>query len=595
MQEHISSSLIGKKKARAVPRQKVVAASGRIWLMLQAIFPLLICLVLVESAEATPAPGLAAAYGFNEGSGTTVGDVSGHGITGNIFGAIWTAGGRYGNALSFNGSSSYVDMGNPALLQITGSMTWSAWVKAAANPPNDGQIVAKSDSTSGWQLKTSPDTGSHTFGVAVSGGTNAFAQRYSATVRSLNVWYHVAGVYNSTARTLDIYVNGVRDNGVLTGTIPASQVNSVVNVNIGRRSGGYYFNGIIDDVRIYNRVLSQAEIQADMNTPVGSPPPTPTPPTPTPTATATPAPGLMAAYGFNEGSGATVGDASGHGINGNIFGATWTTGGRYGNALSFNGSSSYVDMGNPALLQITGSMTWSAWVKAAANPPNDGQIVAKSDSTSGWQLKTSPDTGSHTFGVAVSGGTNAFAQRYSTTVRSLNVWYHVAGVYNSTARTLDIYVNGVRDNGVLTGTIPASQVNSVVNVNIGRRSGGYYFNGIIDDVRIYNRVLSQAEIQADMNTPVGSPPPTPTPPTPTPTATATPAPGLMAAYGFNEGSGATVGDASGHGINGNIFGATWTTGGRYGNALSFNGSSSYVDMGNPALLQITGSMTWSAW
>jgi chitodextrinase len=173
--------------------------------------------------------------------------------------------------------------------------------------------------------------------------------------------------------------------------------------------------------------------------------------------------------------------------------------------LSFNGSSSYVDLGNPALLQITGSMTWSAWVKAAANLPDDGQIVAKSNDASGWQFKTSPDTGSHTFSVGVAGATNTFAQRYSTTVRSLNVWYYVAGVYNASARTLDIYVNGVLNNGTLSGTIPASQINSAVNVNIGRRSGGYYFNGVIDDVRIYSRALSQAEIQADMNTPVGSP------------------------------------------------------------------------------------------
>ncbi|HXQ03118.1 MAG TPA: LamG domain-containing protein, partial [Candidatus Udaeobacter sp.] len=244
-------------------------------------------------------------------------------------------------------------------------------------------------------------------------------------------------------------------------------------------------------------------------TPTATATPTPTS-TPIPTPTATPAPGLVAAYGFNEGSGATVTDASGHGITGNIIGATWTTGGRHGNALSFNGSSSYVDLGNPALLQITGSMTWNAWVKAAANLPNDGQIVAKSNDASGWQFKTSPDTGPHTFGVAVSGGTNAFAQRYSTTVRSLNVWYHVAGVYNAAAQTLDIYVNGVLDNGVLRGTIPASQVNAPVNVYIGKRTslygGGYCFNGIIDDVRIYNRALTQSEIQADMNTPISAVP-----------------------------------------------------------------------------------------
>ena len=156
-------------------------------------------------------------------------------------------------------------------------------------------------------------------------------------------------------------------------------------------------------------------------------------------------------------------------------------------------------------------MTWSAWVKSATNPSDDGQIVAKSDNASGWQLKTSPDTGQHTFGVRISGGVNELAKRYSTTVRSLSVWYHVAGVYNSAAGTLNLYVNGVLDNGVLIGTIPTSQLNSPVNVNIGRRFAGYYFSGVIDELRIYNRALSQTEIQADMSTPIVTPTPTPTP------------------------------------------------------------------------------------
>jgi hypothetical protein len=220
---------------------------------------------------ATPT-GLVAAYAFDEGTGTTVSDKSGNNLTGTIAGATWTTAGRYGNALSFNGTSSYVDLGNPSKLQITGSMTWSAWIKAAANPPDDGQIVAKSSGTSGWQLKTSPDTGPHTFGVGVSASSSRFIQRYSKTVRSLNIWYHVAGVYNATARTLDIYVNGVLDDGKLVGTVPAAQTNASVNVNIGRRSGGYYFNGIIDEVRIYSRALTQAEIQSDMNTPLGTAP-----------------------------------------------------------------------------------------------------------------------------------------------------------------------------------------------------------------------------------------------------------------------------------------------------------------------------------
>ena len=92
-------------------------------------------------------------------------------------------------------------------------------------------------------------------------------QRYSRTVRALNTWYHVAGVYNATTRTLDIYVNGVLDNGVLVGTVPAAQVVSNINVNIGRRTGGFYFRGVIDDVRIYNRALTPAEIGAVMSNP----------------------------------------------------------------------------------------------------------------------------------------------------------------------------------------------------------------------------------------------------------------------------------------------------------------------------------------
>jgi chitodextrinase len=61
----------------------------------------------------------------------------------------------------------------------------------------------------------------------------------------------------------------VMDNGALVGTIPTAQFSPSVNVNIGRRSGGYYFKGTIDEVRIYNRALSAAEIAADMNTPIG--------------------------------------------------------------------------------------------------------------------------------------------------------------------------------------------------------------------------------------------------------------------------------------------------------------------------------------
>ena len=65
-------------------------------------------------------------------------------------------------------------------------------------------------------------------------------------------------------------MNGVLDDGVLSGTVPASQFSPAENVTIGRRNGGYYFQGTIDELRIYDRALTASEIQADMNTPLGS-------------------------------------------------------------------------------------------------------------------------------------------------------------------------------------------------------------------------------------------------------------------------------------------------------------------------------------
>ena len=214
---------------------------------------------------------LAAAYAFDEGTGSTTVDDSGNGNTGQIHGATWTSKGKHGKALSFDGKSSYVDVGNGSSLRGTGSMTWSAWVYATANPADDGNIIAKSSWGSGligWQFKSTPDTGNHTFGILISADGNSYTERCSKTVRALKTWYHVAAVYNASAATLDIYVNGVLDDGVLYGTVPKAQYTPALDATIGKRADGFLFAGTIDDVRVYSRALSQTEIQNDMNTAV---------------------------------------------------------------------------------------------------------------------------------------------------------------------------------------------------------------------------------------------------------------------------------------------------------------------------------------
>ena len=245
-----------------------------------------------KRAHAAPIDGLVAAYGFSEGSGATTADASGNNNTGTLNGAGWAAAGHSGNALSFNGSGAFVDLGNGATLQLSGSMTVSAWIRSAAFPADDAAVVSKRTSGRvGFQLDTTVDTGPRTIGFKLTSSTGASMARYGATALQLNQWYHISGVYDAAAGTLNVYLNGALDNGTLLGTVTSTQQNSTLNVNIGRRAGasGYAFNGLLDEVRIYNRALSPAEIQLDMQLAVTGGAPAPS------DASAPSAPGTLSA------------------------------------------------------------------------------------------------------------------------------------------------------------------------------------------------------------------------------------------------------------------------------------------------------------
>ena len=175
--------------------------------------------------------------------------------------------GRSGSMVQTTTSSS----GNPAALQFTGSMTVSAWVNSAAFPVDDAAIVSKrANGEVGYQLDTTVDRGPRTVGFKLTNSAGGTMVRYGATTLLANTWYHVSGVYNAATSELHVYVNGQLDDGTLLGTVTSTQRNSTVNVNIGRRPTGnsFNFNGRLDDVRVYGRALTLAEIQADMNTAV---------------------------------------------------------------------------------------------------------------------------------------------------------------------------------------------------------------------------------------------------------------------------------------------------------------------------------------
>src|SRR5258706_12246606 len=106
--------------------------------------------------------------------------------------------------------------------------------------------------------------------------------------------------------------------------------------------------------------------------------------------------GLVAAYAFNEGAGTTVTDISGNGNTGTISGATWTTSGKFGNALLFDGSSARVTVPNATSLRLTTGMTLEAWVYPTVAPTGWRAVVDKN--IDGYYLMASTDVGNQLAG-----------------------------------------------------------------------------------------------------------------------------------------------------------------------------------------------------
>lgn len=160
-------------------------------------------------------------------------------------------------------------------------------------------------------------------------------------------WTHLALTYDGVR--LRLYVDGTRvSSRALTGTILRTSDPLWIG---GNRPYGEYFKGVIDEVRVYDRALSPAEVNAEMSTPIAA--------GGIPAAAAS----LVGAYAFDAGSGTVAADASGNGNAGTIWGATWTTRGRFGRAMRFDGAGEVVRVPASASLNLGAAMTLSAWIR----------------------------------------------------------------------------------------------------------------------------------------------------------------------------------------------------------------------------------------
>jgi PKD repeat protein len=518
-------------------------------------------------------PGLAAAYGFNEGSGTAIADASGNANGGSVTGAAWVDG-RFGKALSFDGVNDLVTVSDAPSLDLTGAITLEAWVFPRTMSGWRTVLLKERPNQLAYGLYGNTDTNRANLEIATASST--LDVRATAAL-PLNTWSHLAGTYDGA--TLRLYVNGTQvSSRAASGAITASA--NPLRIG-GNTIWGEYFDGLIDEVRIYTRALSPSEIQTDMNAAVGAPAPTPdfsiagTPstrtvarggstsytasvtalngftgtvtlsvsglpagatPTFTPatvngagsstltiatgattaagsypltitgtsgsqtrnasvtmTVTAPPPPsaGLVAAFGFDETSGTTANDASGTGNDGTILNATRTTG-KYGNALVFNGSNAWVTVADAASLDLTTGMTLEAWVFPRTMSGWRSVLMKERPGQLTYALYGNTDT--NRASVEIAGGSSLDAR--ATAPLALNAWTHLAATYDGA--TLRLFVNGTQ---VSSRAASGAMLSSGNALRIGGNSvWGEYFDGYIDEVRIYSRALSAAEITSDMNT-----------------------------------------------------------------------------------------------
>jgi phosphodiesterase/alkaline phosphatase D-like protein len=206
-------------------------------------------------------------------------------------------------------------------------------------------------------------------------------------------------------------------------------------------------------------------------------------------------PNLVVAFGFVEGSGTVVNDISGHGNNGTISNATWSTSGKFGNALSFNGSTSIVTIADSASINLSTAMTLEAWVNPTAVSATWRDVIYKGNDN--YYLEATTPSGT---GLPAAAGTfgGANVQAYGTATLPLNTWSHLAETYDGT--TLRLYVNGTQvGSRAQTGAITTSALPLTIG---GDTLYGQNFQGLIDEVRVYSAVLTPAQIQADMTAPV---------------------------------------------------------------------------------------------
>jgi hypothetical protein len=417
------------------------------------------------------------------------------------------------NCLTFDGSNDYIQLAD---LTESSSGTIEMWILPAAvgidNPIfGNGSIGSLSLAlrvTSNYELRFSFFDGS-------------WYEIYSSQNSiSTTEWTHIAVTWNSTSAA--VYVNGVVHNRASVSTLSSATGNwHIAGSTI---SGSMdYFDGQVDEVRIWNDVRTESEIRQNIHQELTSP------------GTES---NLVSYYTFNQSSGSTLSDGKGsnNGTLTNMSGNEWSPSpamfsSKY--CLDFDGTDDYVYVPASSSLNMNGSsFTIECWVWGDNSLSyNTERLIIECGN--GWgigtyQLTTSSDANLRvSFNGGMSGGSGTY-QDWTD-----GKWHHVAGVFDNSNDLVLIYVDGKFENQKSETNSPGS---ANVPIYFASRQGSTFRSEIkLDEVRIWNVARSATEIRENMCKPL--------------TGNES---GLVAYYSFDNAIGSTLQDFSGNGLDGTL-------------------------------------------
>ena len=390
-------------------------------------------------------------------------------------------------AARFNGIiDSYIKTEYAFSLQIEGPLTLSAWVMDTGVEVKPRTIAGKYDVSKGeGGYMLYKEGGNYYFLISGQEGGTASV---SAPAGNLP-WEHVAGVYDPGDKTMRLYINGQPTEPV---TKNVAVINKVPEIEffIGNDASGLNpWHGLISDVRIYNRSLTANEIAGlygSYSAPYEK------------SLIVSDLDKLAGIWSFNEGEGCTAHDNSGNNNQGLIKNCTstqWVESrqGKPGRSFNFE-NNNYIEVADSSNLQIKDEISISLWIKMPEGLPGQDMTILQKRATGAedFSFSLTYQGTEKGYGWAASAGAPDQLNQVKLAGAAIpDKWQHIVVTFATATLEMKMYI----DDNEIVGLTPLAVSNP--------STGSHLFIGqtslsgvVIDGLRIYNKILTPAEIQA---------------------------------------------------------------------------------------------------